>query len=136
VTCQTIAKLPQAGFTLDLQEMIGFITGAVKADLWQGRGETPEGRPRPRRVASRPHVKELDWRHWRDQRHTIFQLAYTEDVEQGGRYDGRSGASNTDTYPWHTEIMRAESALLGSIYVFGGDEKRIWQVVIEQGAFV
>jgi hypothetical protein len=97
-TWPTIAKLPQTRLTPDLQEMISVSTGAVRANLVQAHGETPEDRPRPGGVASRPRVGDVDGRHSRDQRHATFQLASAKDVETGGRYDGRSGAINTDTH--------------------------------------
>lgn len=128
-----IAKLPQADFTLDLQEIMSFITSAVKAELVQGGRETPEGRSRPPGVLTRPNVREVDWRYSRDQLQAMFQLAYAEDVEKGGRYDGRSGAINLYTHPWTTETMRAESTLMGSIYVFWGDQNRIWQIEVDEG---
>jgi hypothetical protein len=72
------------------------------------------------------------WRYSRDQLQAIFQLAYAEDVEKGGRYDGRSGAIHIYTYPWHDETMRAESTLMGSIDVFWGDQNRIWQIEVDE----
>jgi hypothetical protein len=84
-------------------------------------------------VVTRAHVREVDWRYSRDQLQAIFQLAYAEDVEKGGRYDGRSGAINIYTHPWNTETMRAESTLMGSLYVFWGDENRVWQIEVDEG---
>jgi hypothetical protein len=128
-----IAPLPQADFMLDSQDMISFITSTVNAELVQGRGVTPEGRSRPPGVITRPNVREVDFHYSRDQLHAIFQLAYAEDVEKGGRYDARSGAINVYTHPWNTETMRAESTLTGSIYVFWGDQNRIWQIEVDEG---
>jgi hypothetical protein len=133
VKWQIIAKLPQADFTLDSQEIISFITGAVQTELVQGRGTTSAGRSRPPGVVTRSHIREVDWRYSRDQLHAMFQLAYAQDVEKGGRYDGRSGAINIYTHPWNTETMRAESTLMGSIYVFWGDQNRIWQIDVDEG---
>jgi hypothetical protein len=128
-----IAKLPQADFTLDSQEIVSFITSSVQAELVQGGRETPEGRSRPPGVVTRSHARDVDWRYSRDQLQAIFQLAYAEDVEKGGRYDGRSGAINIYTHPWNDETMRAESTLMGSIYVDWGDQNRIWQIEVDEG---
>ena len=57
-------------------------------------------------------------------------------MEKGGRYDGRSGAINIYTHPWNDETMRAESTLMGSIYIFWGDQNRIWQIEVDEGVFV
>ena len=75
-----------------------------------------------------PDGEGSDFRYSRDQLESLFRLAYLEDVEKGGRYDGRSGAINTYTHPWKTETMRAESTLMGSVYAFWGDQNRIWQI--------
>jgi hypothetical protein len=128
-----IAKLPQADFMLDSQAIVSFITSTVNAELVQGRGVAPEGRSRPPGVVTRPNVREVDLRYSRNQLQAIFQLAYAEDVEKGGRYDGRSGAVNIYTHPWNDETMRAESTLMGSIYVFWGDQNRIWQIEVDEG---
>jgi hypothetical protein len=133
VKWQMIAKLPQADFTLDSQEIVDFITNTVQAELVQGGRETPEGRSRPPGVVSRSNVREVDLRYSRDQLQAMFQRAYAQDVEKGGRYDGRSGAINVYTHPWNTETMRTESTLMGSIYVFWGHQNRIWQIEIEEG---
>ena len=69
-------------------------------------------------MVTRPNVTEVDFHYSRNQLQAIFQPAYTEDVEKGGRYDARSGAINIYTHPWNTETMRAESTLMGSIYAF------------------
>jgi hypothetical protein len=128
-----IAQLPQADRTLDSQEIMSFIISTVQAELVQGGRDMPEGRPRPPGVVARSHVNEVDWRYSRNQLQAIFQRAYTEDVEKGGRYDGRSGAINVYTYPWNTETMRVENTLMGSIDVFWGDQNRIWQIEVDEG---
>jgi hypothetical protein len=133
VKWQIIAKLPQTDFTLDSQEIISFITGAVSTELAQGPGPPSHGRPRPPGVLASPDTRDVDLRYSRDQLHAIFQLAYAGDVENGGRYDGRSGAINVYTHPWNDETMRAESTLMGSIYVFWGDQNRIWQIQVDEG---
>jgi hypothetical protein len=63
----------------------------------------------------------------------VFQLAYAEDVEKGGRYDARSEAINIYTHPWNDEAMRTESTLMGSIYAFWAEENRIWQIELDEG---
>jgi len=128
-----IAPLPQADFTLNSQQIVDFITSSVKAELVQGGGGLSEDRPRPPGVISRPHVRDVDLRYSRDQLQAMFQRAYAEDVEKSGRYDGLSGAINVYTHPWNDETMRAESTLMGSIYVFWGDEHRIWQIEVDEG---
>jgi len=128
-----IAKLPQTDFTFDSQEIVSCITNTVQAELVQGPGNTPSGRVRPPGVMTRPNVRAVDLRYARDQLHALFQCAYAEDVEKGGRYDARSGAINIYTHPWNDETMRAESTLMGSIYAFWAEENRFWQIEIDEG---
>jgi hypothetical protein len=94
VKWQIIARLLQADFTLDSQGILSLITSSVKAKLGQGGRETLDGRSRPPGVSVRSTVRAVDLRYSRDQLWAIFQRAYVEDVENGGRYDGRSGAIN------------------------------------------
>jgi hypothetical protein len=84
-------------------------------------------------VAMKATAVEVDFRYSSDQLHALFDLARTEDVEKGGRYDARSGAINIYTHPWNTVTMQEESTLMGSIYAFWAEENRLWQVEIEEG---
>lgn len=52
---------------------------------------------------------------------------------RGRRYDGRSGAINLYTHPWHPLTMQEESTLMGSLYVFWAEQNRIWRFEMEEG---
>ena len=93
VKWQIIARLPQDDFLLDSQEIVDCIVNEVKAQLMAE--ERPQ-RSRPRsaegeaRLATQAAAVEVDYRYTREDLQAIFDLAYDEDVERGGRYDGRS----------------------------------------------
>jgi hypothetical protein len=63
----------------------------------------------------------------------IFDLVYEEDVERGGRYDGRSGAIHVYTHPWDQETMRRESTLMGTFSAAWGQGNVIWQIEVDEG---
>jgi hypothetical protein len=136
VKWQIIARLPQDDFLLDSQEIVDCIVNEVKAQLMAE--ERPQ-RSRPRsaegeaRLATQAAAVEVDYRYTREDLKAIFDLAYDEDVERGGRYDGRSGAIHVYTHPWHTEMMRSESTLMGSFSAVWGQGNQIWQIELEDG---
>jgi hypothetical protein len=136
VKWQIIARLPQDDFLIDSREIVDCIVNEVKAQLMAEEG--PQGR-RPRsaedeaRLATQAPAVEVDYRYTREDLKALFDLAYDEDVERGGRYDGRSGAINVYTHPWQTEMMRAESTLMGLFSAAWGQGNQIWQIALEEG---
>jgi uncharacterized protein DUF6166 len=118
-----MAGLPQADFTIDSQMIMDFIADEVREELEGGE----------RRAAMEITSIEVDYRYTREELRELFDVAYAEDVEKGGRYDGRSGAINIYTHPWSSETMWAESTLMGSLYVSWGQGNRIWQMELEEG---
>jgi hypothetical protein len=59
----------------------------------------------------------VDLRYTKEELLTLFDLAYTEDVDQGGRYDCRGGAINSWSHPWTHAATRYDSATLGAFSV-------------------
>ena len=84
-------------------------------------------------LATQATTAEVEYRYTREDLKAIFDLAYEEDVERGGRYDGRSGALLVYTHPWDTETMRLESTLMGSFSAAWGQGNLIWQIETEDG---
>jgi hypothetical protein len=76
---------------------------------------------------------EVDLCYSRRQLEALFVMARREDVEEGGRYDARGGALNFWTHRWNEPNMREESSLIGSLYVYWGNQNRIWRFEIEEG---
>jgi hypothetical protein len=50
----------------------------------------------------------------RVEQEALFRYAHAHDVEQGGRYDARSGAINLWSHPWSEPRMREESTIMGT----------------------
>jgi hypothetical protein len=139
VKWQIIARLPPDDFCIDSREIVDCVINDVKAQLMAE--ERPQGRrPRPAadeaRLATQEAAIEVDYRYTREDLKAIFDLASDEDVERGGRYDGRSGAIHVYTHPWHTEMMRAESMLMGSFSAVWGQGNHIWQIALEDGFYL
>lgn len=133
VTWQIIAKLPQADFTLDSQAIVDVMTGAVSAELALSRSISPEGEARLPGVMAHPTATEVDYPYTREDLREIFEIAYAENVEKGGRYDGRSGAIKVYTHPWNDETMRTESTLMGTFSVVWGQGNCIWKIEVDEG---
>jgi hypothetical protein len=136
VKWQIIARLPQDDFLIDSQAIVDCVVNDVKAQLMTE--ERPQGRrPRPAedevRLATQATAVEVDYRYTREDLKAIFDLASDEDVERGGRYDGRSGAIHVYSHSWQTEMMRAESTLMGSFAAVWGQGNQIWQIEREDG---
>jgi hypothetical protein len=110
-------------FTIDSQMILDFIVGAVREKLEGGE----------RRPTMETTSIEVDYRYTREELRELFDVAYAEDVGRGGRYDARSGTIHVYTHPWSSETMRAESTLLGSLYVVWGQGNRIWHMELEEG---
>ncbi len=108
---------------MDSQVITDFIVGAVQEELKGGE----------RRPTMETTSIEVDYRYTREELRELFDVAYAEDVDKGGRYDARSGAINVYTHPWSCETIRAESTLMGSLYVAWGQGNRIWQIELEEG---
>ena len=109
------------------------ITGAVSAELAQGKSISPEGQAHMPGVMTHPAATEVDYPYSREDLRELFETAYAEDVEKGGRYDGRSGAINVYTHPWNDETMRTESTLMGTFYVVWGQGNCIWKIEVDEG---
>ncbi len=96
-------------------------------------GSTPESEADETRLVPQATAIEVDYRYTREDLKALFDLAYEEDVERGGRYDGRSGAIHVYTHPWDHETMRQESTLMGSFSAAWGQGNLIWQVEAAEG---
>jgi hypothetical protein len=133
---QIIARLPQDDFVLDSREIVDFIVNEVKAEF-VSEARAPGGRPEleagETRLATQATAVEVNYRYTREDLQAIFDLVYEEDVERGGRYDGRSGAINIYTHPWDRETIRRESTLMGSFSAAWGQGNLIWQIEAEKG---
>jgi hypothetical protein len=129
-----IARLPQADFSLNSAEITHFIVNATRSALVQGGGgAAPEGQDRVPGVMADPIVIDVEYRYTREDLRALFDAAYEEDVERGGRYDARSGAIHVHTHPWSNETMRAESTIMGTFYAVWGQGNSIWQIELEDG---
>jgi hypothetical protein len=131
-----IARLPQDDFVIDSQEIVDFIVNEVKSEFVSeerspgGRPESEEGETR---LATQAASVEVNYRYTREDLKTIFDLVYEEDVERGGRYDGRSGAIHVYTHPWDKATMRLESTLMGTFSAAWGQGNLIWQIEVDEG---
>jgi len=131
-----IARLPQDDFVIDSQEIVDCIVNEVKAEFVSearslgGRPESEEGETR---LAMQAAAVEVQYRYTREDLKAIFDLVYEEDVERGGRYDGRSGAIHVYTQPWDHETMRLESTLMGTFSAAWGQGNLIWQIDVAEG---
>jgi hypothetical protein len=131
-----VARLAQEDFIIDSQAIVDCIVNAVKAEFVSearsegGRRESAEDETR---LATQATAVEVEYRYTREDLKAIFDLAYEEDVERGGRYDGRSGALNVYTHAWDTEARRLESTLKGSFSAVWGQGNLIWQIEAEEG---
>jgi hypothetical protein len=136
VKCHIIARLPQDDFVLDSQTIVDCIVNEVKAQLMSGDrllGGRPESEEDETQLATQATTIEVNYRYTREDLQAIFDLAYEEDVERGGRYHGRSGTINIYTHPWDNEMMRLESTLIGSFSAAWGQGNLIWQIDVEEG---
>jgi hypothetical protein len=131
-----IARLPQDDFVIDSQEIVDFIVNEVKAEF-ASEERSPGGRPEleesETRLATQATAVEVNYRYTREDLKAIFDLVYEEDVERGGRYDGRSGAIKVYTHPWAHDTMRLESTLIGTFSAVWGQGNQIWQIQIDEG---
>jgi len=131
-----VARLAQDDFIIDSQEIVDCIVNEVKAEFGsehRSPGSTPESEADETWLAPQATAIEVEYRYTREDLKALFDLAYEEDVERGGRYDGRSGAINVYTHPWDHETMRQESTLMGSFSAAWGQGNLIWQVEAEEG---
>lgn len=62
----------------------------------------------------------------------LFEVAYAEDVDKGGRYDARGGAVNVWTHPWTHPATREESETMGTFYA-NWMEECIWMIECDDG---
>jgi hypothetical protein len=136
VQSHIVARLARDDFVIDSQEIVDFIVNEVKAEFVSearspvGRLDSGEGETQ---LAMQAVAVEVQYRYTREDLKAIFDLVYEEDVERGGRYDGRSGAIQVYTYPWDNETMRRESTLMGTFYAAWGQGNLIWQLEVEEG---
>ena len=68
----------------------------------------------------------------RHELHALFDVANTEDVEEGGRYDARGGAIHVWSHHWVHPATRDESEMMGSFYVNCLNET-IWRIETDEG---
>ena len=74
----------------------------------------------------------VDLCYTRQELDALFTIAHAEDVERGGRYDARGGAINVWSHHWTHSATRAESEIIGNLYV-NWLEDRIWCVECNDG---
>jgi Family of unknown function (DUF6166) len=131
-----VARLAQEDFVIDSQEIVDCIVNEVKAEF-ASEDQWPGGRAESEKdetgLATQAITVEVAYRYTREDLKALFDLVYEEDVERGGRYDGRSGAINVYTQPWDTEPIRRESTLMGTFSAVWGQGNQIWQVEAEEG---
>jgi hypothetical protein len=136
VQSHIVAQLPQDDFVIDSQEIVELIINEVKAEFASeerslgGRLESDEDETR---LAMQAAAVEVNYRYTREDLKAIFDVAYEEDVERGGRYDGRSDAIHVYTHPGEHETVRLESTLMGTFYTAWGQGNLIWQIDVEEG---
>jgi hypothetical protein len=131
-----ITRLPQDNFLLDAQPIIDLIVGEVNTEFLSEEGlqdmqDLPDDDEMSLTMQATGH--DVDFHYTREDLQAIFDLSYEEDVERGGRYDGRSGAIKIYTHPWNNELMRHESTIMGTLYAIWGQGNLIWQINIEAG---
>jgi hypothetical protein len=136
VTSHIIARLVQDDFVIGSREIVDFIVNEVKAEF-VSEEHSPGGRPESEesqtRLVTETTAVEVNYRYTREDLKAIFDLVYEEDVERGGRYDGRSGAIKVYAHPWNHETMRLESTLMGAFSAVWGQGNQIWQIEMEEG---
>jgi hypothetical protein len=131
-----VARLAQDDFVIDSQEIVDCIVNEVKAEFVseeRSAGGSAESAAGETRLAMQATAVEVNYRYTREDLKAIFDLVYEEDVERGGRYDGRSGAIHVYTHPWDNEAMRLESTLMGTFSAAWGQGNVIWQIDVEEG---
>jgi hypothetical protein len=131
-----VARLPQDDFVIDSQAIVDCIVNEVKAEFASEEraldgGAESEGDETW--LVTPATAVEVEYRYTREDLKTIFDLVYEEDVERGGRYDGRSGAIHIYTHAWDTETMKQESTLMGSFSAVWGQGNQIWRIEAEEG---
>jgi hypothetical protein len=136
VQSHIVARLAQDDFVIDAQEIVDCIVNEVKAAIVpparspRSRPESEEGETR---LATQAAAVEVNYRYTREDLKAIFDLVYEEDVERGGRYDGRSGVIHVYTHPWDHDTMGLERTLMGTFYAAWGQGNLIWQIDVEEG---
>ena len=75
---------------------------------------------------------QVNLQYTRQELEALFVLANREDVEDGGRYDARSGAINVWSHHWANEATRHDSETIGTFYVNWAEE-RIYKVECDEG---
>jgi hypothetical protein len=112
-----VARLAPDDFVIDSQEIVDCIVNEVKAEF-VSEARSPGGRSAleagETRLAMQATAVEVNYRYTREDLKAIFDLVYEDDVERGGRYDGRSGAIQVYTHPWDNETRRLESTRMGT----------------------
>jgi hypothetical protein len=131
-----VARLAPDDFVIDSRAIVDCIVNEVKAEF-VSEARSPEGRLESEagetRLATQATAVEVNYRYTREDLKALFDLVYEEDVERGGRYDGRSGPINVYTHPWDNEMMRRESTRMGTFSAAWGQGNVIWQIDVEEG---
>jgi hypothetical protein len=76
---------------------------------------------------------EVDLRYTEAELRALFQRARAEDVERGGRYDGRAGAINIWSHAWINDATRAESETIGSFYFRWAHKNQLYLIACDEG---
>jgi hypothetical protein len=131
-----MAQLAQDDFVLDTQELVDCIVNEVKAEF-ASEARSHEGSTEAAEeatwLATQATAVEVEYRYTREDLQAIFDLVYEEDVQRGGRYDGRSGTIHVYTHPWDNAMMRLESTRIGTFSAAWGQGNLIWQIETEGG---
>ena len=74
----------------------------------------------------------VDFRYTHQELLDLFSLANKEDVDNGGRYDARSGAINVWSHHWTHPATHYDSEIMGTYY-FNCVSHRLWQIETDEG---
>jgi hypothetical protein len=75
----------------------------------------------------------VDFSYTRQELKALFDYAHTHDVEMGGRYDARSAAMNVWSHHWSHPATRAESDIIGTLYVHWAPIPRLYEIETDEG---
>ena len=77
--------------------------------------------------------KQVNLRYSRTQLLTLYNWAWIENVERGGRYDTPLAAIDVWTHPWTTPEERQVTRLKGRFYLDWTHENQLTEVAVAEG---